>query len=137
MPDFTLLTQLFAVGTALNLIWEVSHCWLYTTCRQQTWRQNVPLLVSMAIKDGFFITLLYSVASTVTGNSANPVDPITLTLFAVVALTFSFVDEKVSLRLGRWQYTASMPLIFGVGLTPLLEIALTGLIAVWLVAALG
>ena len=39
-----------------------------------------------------------------------------------------FFDEKISLSLGRWEYASSMPTLLGVGLTPLLELAITGVL---------
>jgi len=117
-----MLPELFLVALGLNVIWEFAHCFLYETCRQQTWRQNIPLLLTMSLKDAALIVLFYLIA----GGSA--------ALFLVLALGFAFIDEKVSLRLKRWEYAAAMPTLGGVGLTPLLEIAVTGLLSVWLVA---
>lgn len=49
-------------------------------------------------------------------------------LFVVLALVAGFCDEKISLKLGRWEYADTMPRVFGVGVTPFLEFAVTGLL---------
>jgi hypothetical protein len=133
MIDGVAWGQLFMVGFGLNLAWEVAHCCLYETCRLQTWQQNVPLLTAMAVKDAFWITLFFFVSAAAAGAGSTLVSPVALMLFAILALTFSFLDEKVSVRLGRWEYAAAMPTVFGVGVTPLLELAVTGLAAAALV----
>ena len=51
---------------------------------------------------------------------------IQLTVFIILALLFSFIDEKVSLKMKRWSYTKNMPTVLGVGITPLFEVAVTG-----------
>lgn len=83
----------------------------------------------MSAKDAFWIAVFSSIAAFVFQIDTIMQNPYAITLFILFSLTFSFLDEKISLHLNRWQYTPSMPTIFGVGVTPLLEIALTGLAA--------
>lgn len=120
------------IGFALNVIWEFAHCQLYETCRRQTWAQNIPLLLTMSLKDGFFIVLFYVITALLwqKDNILTSWGP--LITFLIIALGFAFIDEKISTRRGRWEYAKHMPTIAGVGLTPLLEIATTGLLAILL-----
>ena len=118
MPELLLL---FLVSFGLNLVWEFSHAWLYETCRRQTWQKNVRLLTVMAAKDGFFIVFFYLVSFVLFRGG--------LGLFIVISLAFSFIDEKMAIRWQRWEYATAMPIIFGAGLTPLLELAVTGVVA--------
>lgn len=96
-------------------------------------RQYVPLIITMSGKDGIWITLFYALTVLVFKNIYIFGNHLQLTAFIVLGLLFSFVDEKISLKLKRWQYAPSMPTLFGVGLTPLLEIAVTGIITFLLV----
>lgn len=127
------LLPLFGVGVALNLIWEVAHHQLYETCRRQTWRENVPLLITMSLKDGAFIVLFFLITAGLFHTTNILAVPLATALFLGLALSFSYLDEKISLRRKRWEYANTMPTIGGVGVTPLLELAVTGLIAIWLV----
>ena len=52
-----------------------------------------------------------------------------LSVFVIISLLFSFIDEKVSVKMERWEYAKNMPTILGVGITPLLEVAVTGALA--------
>lgn len=119
------LLVIFLTGFGLNLVWEFGHCWLYETCRRRSWQKNVRLLTLMAAKDSFFIVLFYLISFVLLGGG--------LGLFIWLSLAFSFIDEKLAIQRKRWEYAAAMPTVFGVGLTPLLEIAVTGAVAIALV----
>ena len=133
MLDYFVLGKIWLVGFGLNLIWEFSHCRLYETCRQLPRRRVVTLLITMAGKDGLLIVLFYLTAAWL-WRSAALVDNIpALFFFATLSVGFAFADEKMALRLGRWKYAKAMPVIAGVGLSPLLELALTGLVTLLIV----
>ena len=131
---FNFIIWLFVIGLALNLVWEFLHSRLYVTCLRQTWRENAPLLTIMAVKDAFFIVLFYSISILFINYLCGYGIWVCLVFFAILCLTFSFTDEKISLKKNRWEYAPSMPLIFGVGITPLLEVVTTGLAALGIVS---
>jgi hypothetical protein len=83
----------------------------------------------MSLKDGLFIILFYLIATTLFPTDNILINRAALSAFLVLALGFAFIDEKISVKKGRWEYAKAMPTIFGVGVTPLLEIAVTGLLA--------
>ncbi len=124
-----LLFKVFLLGFLLNVVWEMLHSQLYTTCLEQTWTKNVPLLLKMSLKDGAWITLFYG-TSVLFFQNWNIFEHIwQLIFFIALGLAFGFIDESISIRLKRWEYAPAMPKIFGVGLTPLLEIPVTGILA--------
>lgn len=99
------------------------------------WPALTRLLLKMSVKDGLWICVFYLISYVVFGN-LNPMDNwMQAALFALIALGFAFVDEKISVARGRWEYGPKMPLVYGVGLTPLLELAVTGILAFWLAAS--
>ncbi len=122
-------TKNFLVAFALNLLWEFGHCQLYETCRRQSWKQNIPLLIKMSAKDGLFVILFYLAAFWTAGRTDITASPAATALYLTLALTFSFIDERISIKLRRWEYATAMPKVAGVGVTPLLEIAVTGWLA--------
>jgi len=130
IPDTIL--SIFIFGILLNIIWEYFHCRLYKTCENMPKKELSMLLTGMSIKDGFFIILFYLISllvfrePTLFGNIWQVV------LFLFLSFGFSFVDEKISISKGRWEYNSKMPQILGVGLTPLLEIGVTGLLAIYI-----
>ena len=91
------------------------------------------LLTIMSIKDGFWVTLFYSMSVILFGSINIIENYIQLIFFIALALTFSFIDEKISIKRGRWEYTGNMPTLFSVGATPFLELAVTGVLSFMLV----
>lgn len=126
-----ILIQIFIISFFLNLLWEVIHSQLYTTCLESPLKKYIPLIIFASIKDWFFITLFYLISVFIFG-SQNILDNYTqLSFFIIISLIFSFFDERISLKQKRWQYSSEMPTIFGVWITPLLEIAVTGVVCFW------
>jgi len=125
--------EIFLVGFFVNLVWEVLHSTLYTTCHEMPLGKMQRLLVTMSLKDGFFITLFYYITVLIFKSADILSNYYQVGLFLFLALTFSFLDETYSVKKGRWVYSSKMPKIFGVGVTPLLEIAVTGLVSFWLI----
>lgn len=125
---FLILLKIFILAFLINLFWEVSHSVLYKTCQKMPLNNYVKIILKASLKDAFFISLFYLITALIFNNFFILQNYFQLAAFALISLTFSFIDETISLKLGRWEYTAKMPKIFGVGLTPLFELAVTGLI---------
>lgn len=92
------------------------------------------LLLKMSVKDGVWISIFYFLTFLLFRNVSPWDNWAQVAMFAVIALVFAFVDEKISVGMGRWEYGPKMPLVYGVGLTPLLELAVTGTLAFWIVS---
>jgi len=128
-----ILLKIFLLSFLLNLVYEVCHSVLYKTCQEARLNFYVPLILKASLKDAFFISLFYLITVFLFRDFFILNNYWGLSAFIILCLAFSFVDEKISLKLGRWQYAANMPKIFGVGLTPLLELAITGALAFLLI----
>ena len=123
-----ILIKIIFFGFLLNVAYHLPHSLLYETVYKLPLKKYVRLMLVMPAKDGFFIALFYSITVLLWHNWYILENPLQLGCFVVMALTFAFINERASLKMGRWEYTPSMPLLFGVGLTPLLEIAVTGIL---------
>lgn len=122
------LLHIFLISSLINLVWEVLHSQLYTTCLEMPFKKYPSLIVKQSIKDGLWISLFYLITYSLFKNAEILNNRPQLALFIILSLAFSFVDEKISIKLKRWEYSKQMPIIFGVGLTPLLELAVTGVL---------
>jgi len=87
------------------------------------------LITIMSLKDGFWITFFYIISFLIFKQMEILSNYPELIFFIVLALAFSFIDEKISLKKSRWEYSPQMPTIFGIGITPLFELAVTGVIS--------
>ncbi len=54
--------------------------------------------------------------------------------FILLALAFAiFIEIKGVYIMRQWSYSDLMPVVFGLGLSPLLQLPITGLISLWLI----
>jgi len=81
--------------------------------------------------DGFWITFAYFVTYLIFQNINIFNNYLQLSLFIIVSILFAYTWEIYALKDKKWEYTDKMPLIFGVGLTPLIQLALTGFLSIY------
>jgi len=125
------LKRFFIVGViafSLNFIWELSHYFLYIDL------SGIPKyyhLASASFTDMLIILVIFAVISLKNGDSRWVVHPskADYLFVAFTGIAVAILIELVNLKLGRWEYTSAMPTIFGIGLTPLIQLALTGLVS--------
>jgi len=125
--------QVLIVAFFINLAWEIAHSLLYKTALALPTKKYVALMFRMSFLDGLLITLLYGLTVLIFRNTDILNNSYQLVSFILLAIIFSFADEKISLKLRRWRYTKAMPKMFGVGLTPLMELAITGILTFFVV----
>ena len=122
----SILIQVFLMSFLINLLWEVIHSQLYITCLNRPLKRFISLIVVASLKDGFWISLFFVISVYLFDNINILTNHLQLGVFIFLALLFSFIDERISLDRKRWEYSKQMPRVIGVGLTPLLELAITG-----------
>lgn len=133
MEQLYLGLEIVLFAFLINFVWEVWHSELYTTCHRMTYWARIRLLTLMSLKDGFWIAALYFFTFFIFG-SENILTNLDQTfLFVFLALLVGYFTEYTALKWKRWEYHSTMPMALGVGLTPLLELAVTGLLAFVLV----
>ncbi len=119
------IVSVFLVATVLNLAYELLHSWLYKTCREASLKKYSYLMVKACLFDGIAITIIYYFSILFFKNFY-------LLAFATITLAFAYVWEIHSLKKGKWEYAKEMPIVFGVGLTPLAQLFLTGIATLYL-----
>lgn len=124
----SLLFQIFLISFLFNLVWEVIHSQLYITCLESSLKRYIPLIIGASLKDGFWITSFFLFSAYIFGNVNILTNIYQLICFTFFSLVFSFIDERISLKMKRWEYSRKMPTIFRVGVTPLFEVAITGIL---------
>lgn len=123
----SLPVKLFLVGFFLNLLYELLHSLWYTTCLEAPLKKYVYLILKAAAFDGFAIVILYTATFFLFQEYYQ------LVAFAIAALVFAYGWELYSLKAGKWEYANTMPKILGAGITPTIQLALTGILAIYLV----
>lgn len=124
----TILIKIFFVGFFINLLYELLHSLLYKTCLEAPLKKYIFLILKAAIFDGATIVIIYFVAYKIFFK------PYQLIAFSIISLTFAYIWEIRSLKKKKWKYSDKMPLILGIGITPFVQLALTGLLSIYIVA---
>lgn len=113
-----------ALAFALNLAWELAHARLYTLWNEADRMTLAWALVHCSLGDAAIALAMFAL----TGLALRQADwpayrPWAGSVIAVIgAMTFTAWSEWRNVyQVGNWVYTADMPLIFGIGLSPLLQ----------------
>jgi hypothetical protein len=125
--------KIFLISFLINLAWEISHSILYNTCLKLSLKKYVRLIIWASIKDGLWISLFYIISVYIFNNINILTNSIQLLFFVIISLIFAFITEKIAIKYKRWEYSDKMPKIFGAGITPLPQIALTGILTFFLI----
>lgn len=128
-----ILFKIFLISFLINLVWEIAHSVLYNTCLKLTLKKYTRLIIWASIKDGFWISLFYAISIYIFNNINILTNYTQLLFFVIVSLIFAFITEKIAIKYKKWEYSDRMPKILGVGITPLPQIALTGILTFLLV----
>ncbi len=117
----------FLLTLLLNFAWELSHCSLYITCIEEPYKLH--LLGMMALKDSLLLTGLLLI---ILYFSEKRINKKTYAYLFILGIAISAILEGVSLWLQRWEYTPSMPTLFNIGISPLVQLAITSVLALWM-----
>jgi len=95
----------------------------------------MPILLRASITDLILISAIFLIVTAKNKNikwinKPSKLDYATIVILGILTAT---VIELNALTLGRWSYVSSMPTVFGIGLSPLIQLATTSLIALWLI----
>lgn len=125
------------VSFALHVTWERLHIGLYTGYEKMEGR--LPVFVFATAGDVAYAFLAVLVAALFKGSllwflQASALDYVGLALLGFFMAVF--VEYK-AMALRRWEYTDRMPRIFGLGLTPLIQMTVLLPLSVFITAVIG
>lgn len=122
------MLRIFTFSFLINFVWEVLHSQLYTTCLNAPLKKYIKLIVRASVSDAITITTLYMISKILFENTNILMNTNQLVFFLIVSLFLAYIWERSSLKKGRWEYSKKMPVMLKVGITPLLQLAFTGLL---------
>lgn len=128
----TVISLLF-VAFSINLIYEILHSLLYKTCLEMSIKKYVPLIIKASLVDAVWITGFYFITYAIFKNENPLTNYLQTLLFLAISISFAYGWEIYSIKNNRWKYSKAMPLVLGAGLTPLVQLFLTGITSFWLV----
>jgi len=113
-----------ALAFVLNLVWEIGHISLYTLSREATPPVIAWSIIHCTVGDVLIAVGLFAFAAIVFRRVDWPMSHPLFgsALVVIAALVFTAQSEWYNVyRSGAWGYTSSMPTIFGIGISPLLQ----------------
>ncbi len=130
---FRLLLTVFIVAFFLNLLWENLHSLLYGWNKfplQNDVYFYVYRILRSTFIDGILITLIFLINIFLKKdfNWINKPKKRDYYLLAFLGLLFAATIEIKSKVFNSWNYNEYMPLIFGIGISPLIQLAVTGIL---------
>jgi len=127
-----ILFRLASFVLIFNLIWEFSHYRLYVDL---TGIPSTVHLIIASFTDLLLISFIFTIISIFRRSMKWIENPKKGDYIIIVSLgmLIAIGIEIYSLSNGRWSYTEFMPTIFGIGLSPLIQLVTTSIISVVLI----
>ncbi|MDI1340182.1 hypothetical protein [Polaromonas sp.] len=118
------LAALFVISVLLNFPWEVAQMPLYV--EEGSWFEFALHCIIPSLGDGLIVMLIFGVGWAVRGRSDWTDQPgwAAYVLMLMTGFSVAVIVEWVGFYgLNRWSYTASMPLLpgLGIGVVPILQ----------------
>lgn len=113
-----------ALAFVSNLTWEIAHASLYVIPAAADGRSVAWALLHCSLGDVVIALAMFALAGMVLGRADWPASrPWTGALIVVIgAMAFTVWSEWYNVyRAGNWGYAASMPMLFSIGISPLLQ----------------
>ena len=137
VPKNRLLFLIFITGFITNLIWENAQAPLYTGYKG--FGQHFLFCLVASVIDGLVVLAFYLIISLLRRDSfwLFNIKASDILMLFVLGLFTAILFEKWALKTGTWNYTEQMPVIFGMGLLPMLQLAILSFVTVYAVRYLA
>jgi hypothetical protein len=129
------LISIFLCSFLLNYIWESLHAVFLYEGHNFKAEKYILMLLYVSVVDGliilgifFFIAFIWR--DTLWLRKMKRKQAYTACMAGLVIS--AIIEYRKVLVLGEWSYTPLMPAILGIGVSPLLQLSATGLLALWL-----
>jgi hypothetical protein len=122
-PDVRLLILGLVATFALHFTWEMLQAPAFMGFAGSTWEGTLRCLVASG-GDVLLASGAYLVTALTVRRLAWPVRPgwiLPSAMWIALGVLATFAFERWALARGRWVYEPEMPLVFGIGLLPLLQ----------------
>ena len=127
----------FIIAYLLNFFWETWHAvYLYEMHATYSIKAYIGMIAYVSLVDALLLLGVFAVGAMIWKNFSwyNVMDQRKRAYVVLLALTIAIAIElKGVYLLDQWSYNEAMPVVFGIGISPLLQLAVTGLLSIWLI----
>lgn len=129
------LASVFVFAFLLNYVWESYHAVFLYEGHDFNAEKYVRMLTYVSIVDGALILGMHLIRSVLWKNALWLKNmnkrQVRTSVAAGLAIAAAIEYGKVFV-LKAWSYTPPMPVVFGIGVSPLFQLSVTGLVSFWL-----
>jgi hypothetical protein len=133
----SILLKMFIISLLLNIIWESIHSRYYKTCMRMPLKKLIPWIFIASVMDAFLIIIIYFLSIIIFGSINIILNMSQLLFFIFIMIIISFFIEKIALQINLWDYSPRMRLFVGVGVSPLVQLTVTGILTLLLLRFLS
>lgn len=125
----------FVFSYLLNFVWESFHAVFLYEAHDFNSMKYVLMISYVSAVDGFLILGMYLAVSVLWKDflwikQMNKKQNYIFMIFGLIIA--AIIEYRAVFLQQRWNYNSFMPTIFGIGLSPLLQLSITGILAVWI-----
>jgi hypothetical protein len=132
---FSTLCCIFIFSFLFNFLWEALHAVYLYRSHDVASSVYVPMLLYVSLMDGLIISGVYLGIGLIWWNLlwVKNVTIVRILSFAFGGMGVAAIIEHLAIfHDQRWDYKEEMPTVLGIGVSPLVQLSITGLLAVWL-----
>ena len=127
----------FIVAYLLNFFWETWHAvYLYETHAVDSIKSYIGMIAYVSLVDAVLLLGIFTIGAVIWKNFSwyKVMSKRKWAYVVLSALTIAIAIEiKGVYVLNQWSYNEAMFTVFGIGISPLLQLAVTGLLSIWLI----
>lgn len=135
IKEFMLVvSSIFVFTYLLNFLWESFHSVFLYKGHNFNAIKYVPMIGKVSAIDGILVLGIYCSVALLCGNFfwLRKADRKQTFTFIVLGLIIAaFIEYRGVFLLDKWGYNLIMPTIFGIGLSPLVQLSITGILSLW------
>ncbi len=131
---WTKVSFVFVFSFLLNFVWESLHAVYLYEGHNFAAKFYVRMILYVSTIDALLVCLILVIGSFVFDKFSNPLNLNQISFTFILGVLIAAIIEAKALFFKQWIYTDLMPTIFGMGLSPLLQLAVTGVISFFLVS---
>ena len=128
------LVGITTVSFFLNFLWESVHGFSLYIDHIIDSDKYVRMMLYMSLMDALTVLGMYLCVAFFVKNVLwiNELNKKSIIGFFIIGLVAAMVAEYWSVYIsGDWQYNDKMPMLFGIGISPLFQLSITGLTSLW------
>lgn len=137
MERTKIVVSYFIFAYLSNFFWETWHAvYLYESHGNISTKSYIGMIGYVSLVDAFLLLGIFAIGAMIWKNFSwyTPMSQQKRAYVVLLAMTIAIAIEIKGVYIfNQWSYSEAMPVLFGIGISPLLQLAMTGLLSVWLI----